>query len=470
MFLKNLSKFIFNYQYEQSSIETIKAAKSGFLDFFGVTYKGINERSSQIAFNTVTELFSSNRGLQLKSSLIGKKNVKLNVLDGSFVNGISAHSLDLDDGHRGAHIHPGALVFPTAVGISEAYKLSGREFLESVIVGYEIGILLGKMVNPNHRNKGFHSTGTVGTFVTGAVASKLLKLNEDQITHTLGLCGTQAAGLLESDHGGSMGKSLHVGKAVYNGMLSAFLAKNGFTGSESILEGDEGFFNTMVLNNYSLKKEDFDFEDSLKNLGEIRFRDIYFKKYPFCRHLHSAIDTALKLRTSLCNEYKAIDKVTIKTYKISAEHNNYKPKNIEELKQSLPYAVAMTLVCGEITVEKLKSLIKYGLLDDYSEVEKVTNIKELANKINIIFDEELDLLYPTKRPSNIIIKLDESFRGGIFQNISFIPKGDIENPFTLKELIDKFKILNPSYDIGKLAIIDNIEQYTMNQVIEVLNG
>lgn len=113
--------------------------------------------------------------------------------------------------------------------------------MEGVIVGYEVGILLGQLVNPKHRNKGFHTTGTIGTFIAGVVASKLLKLDEKQTLNALGLCGTQAAGLLESDHGGSMGKVLHVGKASYNGILSAFLARNGFTGSGTIFDGDEGF-------------------------------------------------------------------------------------------------------------------------------------------------------------------------------------------------------------------------------------
>lgn len=468
MFLQNISKFIFNYQYNQASIDTIKAAKSAFLDFFGVSYRGVGERSSQIAFNTINELYSSNKNLN--ASVIGRKNSKFNILNSAFLNGISAHCLELDDGHRGAHIHLGAIVFPTALAISEAYKLSGEEFLEGVIVGYELGILFGKLVNPNHRNHGFHSTGTIGTFVAGAVAAKLLKLDETQIINTLGLCGTQAAGLLESDHSPCMGKSLHVGKAVYNGLLSAFLAKHGFTGSESIIEGDEGFFNAMVYNSSSLKREDHSFEESFKNLGEVRFRDIYFKKYPFCRHLHSSIDIAEKLRVSLCGEYKSIDNIIIKTYEIAAEHNNYNPKSVEELKQSLPYAVAIALVCGDIDLDKLNKIVGYGLLDDYSDVDIVKDIKNLVKKIKIISDEELNLLYPNKRPSNIIIKLDESFRGGVFQNITFIPKGDIENPFTLKELIDKFKSLNKDYDIGKLAIIDNVEQYTIDQVMDVLNG
>jgi 2-methylcitrate dehydratase PrpD len=407
--------------------------------------------------------------LNLNASVIGR-NVKTDMLSAAFLNAISAHVLELDDGHRGAQIHLGSVIFPTALAIAEAYDLSGKEFLEAVIVGYEVGILLGKIVNPQHRNKGFHTTGTIGAFIAGTVASKLLKLDEEQILNALGLCGTQAAGLLESDHGGSMGKTLHVGKAAYNGILSAYLARNGFTGSSTIFEGNEGFLKTMVFDNTDYNPEDFSFEEVLKDIGKVRVRDIYFKKYPFCRHLHSSIDTALKLKASLGEEYDHIQNVAIKTYSVAAEHNNYNPKNIEELRQSLPYAVAISLVVGDVSVDDVNQLIEFGLLDNYSTVDKVNSIKNLVNHMIVVSDDKLNELYPDKRPSNVIIKLDRSFRNGVFQNITFLPKGDFENPFQLRDLIAKFKALNPQYDVNNLTVIDSLEEYTMKFVVRKLNG
>jgi 2-methylcitrate dehydratase PrpD len=469
MFLQNISKFISNYRYEQASVESITTAKAAFLDFFGVTYRGMKEEASRMAYNTIGEIFSGNFNSSLKASVIGT-GLKTDILSAAFLNGVAAHVLELDDGHRGAQIHLGAVIFPTALAISESYDLSGKEFLEGVIVGYEVGILLGKIVNPEHRNRGFHTTGTIGTFVAGAVASKLLKLDEEQIVNALGLCGTQAAGLLESDHGGSMGKSLHAGKAVQNGILSAFLARNGFTGSETIFEGNEGFLKTMVFDNTDYTMESFSLEDVLKDIGKVRVRDIYFKKYPFCRHLHSSIDTALKLKASIGEEYDHIENVAVKTYKIAAEHDNYNPKNIEELKQSLPYAVAIALVVGEVSVDEINQLIEYGLLDNYSTVDKVNSIKNLVNGMIILSDDKLNELYPDKRPSNVIIKLDKNFRNGVFQNITLLPKGDFENPLQLRELIDKFKGLNPHYDVKKLTVIDSLEEYSMKYVVRKLNG
>ena len=465
MFLQNISKFISNYRYEQSTVASMTAVKAAFLDFFGVTYRGIEEEASNIALTTIDELFSGKIDLNFSASVIGK-NLKTDVLSAAFINGVAAHVLELDDGHRGAQLHLGSVIFPTALAISEAHDLTGREFLESVIVGYEVGILLGKLVNPDHRDNGFHTTGTIGTFVAGAVAAKLLKLDVDQILNTLGLCGTQAAGLLESDHGGSMGKFLHVGKAAYNGILSAYLARNGFTGSGTIFDGDEGFLRTMVLD----KQEEFSLEDALRNVGNVSVRDIYFKKYPFCRHLHSSIDTALKLKASIGDEYSHIQHILVETYEVAAQHDNYHPKNIEELKQSLPYAIAISLVVGEVSVDKINQLVEFGLLENYSTVDDVNAIKKIVNNMTIISDDELTKLYPSKRPSNIIIRLDEVFRNGTFQNSTLLPKGDFENPFQLKELIEKFKGLNPKYDVSNLTVIDSIEEYNMKYVVGKLNG
>ena len=432
MFLQDISKFISNYRYEQATVESINTVKAAFLDFFGVTYRGANEDSPAIAFNTINEIFNKNDNLNLQASIIGKSGKKTGLLTAAFL------------------------------------RLDGKEFFEAVIVGYEVGILLGKLVNPRHRDNGFHTTGTIGTFVSGAVASKLLKLDETQISNALGLCGTQAAGLLESDHAGSMGKVLHVGKANYNGILSAFLARNGFTGAETIIEGSEGFLKTMVYNE-EFNNDDYSFDSILEDVGTVKVRDIYFKKYPFCRHLHSSIDTALKLKISIGDEYTHIENVAVKTYDVAAEHDNFQPKNLEELKQSLPYAVAITLVMGEVDIDTLNKLIEYGLFENYSTVDKVNNIKNLVSKMIILKDEKLNDLYPSKRPSNVIIKLDDEFRNGVFQNITFIPKGDFENPYDLSELIDKFKDLNPEYNINNLVMIDELDNYSMTDVLGALN-
>lgn len=166
-------------------------------------------------------------------------------MNASLINGVSAHSLDLDDGHRLAQIHPGACIIPAALSLSEAYRKTGKDFITSIIVGYQIAIKLGMILNPGHRERGFHSTGTCGTLGSAAAAAKIMDLTYEEVLNALGIAGTQAAGLLEADHSGSMSKHLHAGRAAQSGVLSALLAKKGFTGAHTILEGEEGILKTM---------------------------------------------------------------------------------------------------------------------------------------------------------------------------------------------------------------------------------
>ena len=79
--LEEIFNFIYNFKYENSKLKTIQIAKIAFIDFFGVTKRGFEEKTSQIAFNTVSELFSHNQDSNLKSSIIGFNNYKINPLN-----------------------------------------------------------------------------------------------------------------------------------------------------------------------------------------------------------------------------------------------------------------------------------------------------------------------------------------------------------------------------------------------------
>ena len=349
MIINQLSEFLINLKYEDIPKESIKKAKLCFIDYLAVYLRGLESENSKISIKTIYELYGGD----------------FNSLNKGFVNGIASHSLDLDDGHRLAQLHPGTVVFSTVLAMVGDRNLdldiSGQEFFEAVIVGYEIAIALGMLVNPDHRNQGFHSTGTIGSFAAGAVASKLLGLDLEKTEHCLGLCATQSSGLLEADHAGTMGKSLHAGNAVYNGILSAFLAKNGFTGGESLIDGNEGFIKALSSSLYDRHCDEVgklncsqlsQFIDM--NLNKFHINEVYLKKYPFCRHIHSAIDSTLVLKEDLNDldlDLDFISSIDIETYRIASEHDNFNPRNLQDLKQSLPYAIAISLVADDLGLD-----------------------------------------------------------------------------------------------------------------------
>ena len=463
MIINQLSKYLISLKYEDIPEEAIEKAKLCFMDYLAVYLKGLESENTKIAIKTIYELYGDD----------------FNSLNKGFINGIASHSLDLDDGHRLAQLHPGAIVFSTilALGTDDNLDLNitSEEFFEAVIAGYETAIALGMMMNPNHRNQGFHSSGTIGTFAAGAVASKLINLNLEETEHCLGLCATQSSGLLEADHAGTMGKSMHIGNAVYNGILSAFLAKNGFTGGESLIDGKEGFIKAMASDLYDNHCDEDGNFDVLKlsqfidiNLNKFHINEVYLKKYPFCRHIHSAIDSTLTLKDELnkldLDNLENIDSIDIETYKIASEHDNFNPKNVQDLKQSLPYAVAIALVWDDLSLDSIDELIEKGLFSNDTCEDEILKIKNIANKINIQNNEELNQLTPDKRPSKVIIKLNDK----TLENTTYYPLGEVENPLSEEDILEKFRLLNPKFNMNKLQIIKHMEDYPINEIFKEL--
>ncbi len=432
-----LTQFILSTDYNQIPEKVIEQSKLCFIDFLGVALRGSETKSGIIAKSVLSECN--------QSTVIGHR--KASALEASLTNGIFAHALDLDDGHRYAQVHPGACIIPAALSLSEFRNISGKEFISSIIVGYQATITLGMMVNPEHRNRGFHSTGTCGTLGAAAAASKALNLDKDQTINALGLAGTQAAGLLESDHSGSMGKHLHAGKAAQSGVLSALLAERGFTGAETILDGEEGFLKAMT--DINCKKIGF-------NMNVFRILEIYFKIYPVCRHLHSSIDAILQIinENNQNLEIEEIQEITVNTYKIASEHDNYHPRSIEALKQSLPVSLAIAVLKNELSLDNL----------NLSKDKKV--IEEISKKIFIEYSEDFDLLYPDKRPATVTINTNS----GLYEKSVDLAYGEPENPLNKTDIIKKFHDLNPNVEIEVLERIDDLESYKMNEFMKKFNN
>lgn len=480
MIVKEFVDYLFSLNYDNLDKKTIEQVKLCFIDFLGVYKRGIEEKTPRTLNKPLKNIYGGNS----------------NLFNNAMTMAIAAHCLDLDDGHRFSQTHLGAVVFSTAISIALNYEITGREFFEAIVGGYEVGAVLGMMANPNHRNQGFHSTGTIGSFAAAAVSSKLLKLSYSETINCFGICGTSCSGLLESDHQGSMAKSLHAGLAVRNGLSSAFLAHSGFTGPESIIDGKEGFISAMAIGDLEHNLEEINIalnkgnikdiktavskinpinnkklERLVKTIGNNHINQVYFKLYPFCRHLHSSIDSILKLRPIIKEDYESIEQIIISTYKIASQHNNLYPSNNEQLKQSLPYGVSIAIVCGEPDLNIIENLINKGLLEkDLNKIKdsQVLDIKKLADKVVILENKQFTLAYPDKSPSHINIKLNESFRGGKIENTTYYPIGENENPLDPGQIIAKFRKLNPDYIINELNLIDEIENSNLKDILNIL--
>jgi 2-methylcitrate dehydratase PrpD len=437
MYTNDLAQYITSTAYHQLPDKVVEKAKLCFLDFLAISLRGSQTQSAQ----SVRAIIGDGDD----STVIGGS--QTTALDASLANGVSAHSLDLDDGHRLAHLHPGACVIPAALSLSEAYDKSGKDLINSIVVGYQVAIRLGMLINPEHRHRGFHSTGTCGTFGAAAAACKIMDLHDEAVLNALGLAGTQAAGLMASDHSGSMAKHLHSGKAAQTGVLSALLAKNGFTGAHTIIEGKEGFISTMA----DPKLTHNQYHHIYPSSEEYEILRVYFKNYPVCRHLHSTLDAVLYLMIENNLKSTEISGVTIETYKIAAEHNDYHPKTREAMKQSLPVSTAIAIVKG-------------GL--DLKDFNMDQSIAEITQKISIECEEELNRLYPLKRPSKVTIKTkNQSYTERIN-----LPWGEPEKPYNKDDLISKFSNLNPHVDLSILDHLNHLDSQQIRDLMEVIRA
>src|SRR5205814_2609244 len=126
--------------------------------------------------------------------------------------------------------HPTVPVLSASLAIGERLGVSGRTFLDAFLTGFEVECKIAEAINPSHYQRGFHSTGTIGTFGAAASAARLLGLTREQIPHALGIAASASSGIRVNF--GSMTKPLHAGRAAENGIVAAELAARGFTAGD----------------------------------------------------------------------------------------------------------------------------------------------------------------------------------------------------------------------------------------------
>src|SRR5699024_6072191 len=200
------------------------------------------------------------------------------------VNGAAGHAVEMDDVHKQAKAHAGAVIVPTLVTEAENHNPSGKQFLLSLVIGYEVMLRIGRGLNATeHRKKGWHATSTCGTFGAAATISSLNNFNEQEYVDAFGLAGTQSSGLWAFSKDGANSKMFHAGMAAMNGYLATDLVKAGLEGSAHILEAEDGGIFNATSNNYS-------FEKVTEKIGvEFLSTDMTRKPFSCCRSMHPAI-------------------------------------------------------------------------------------------------------------------------------------------------------------------------------------
>jgi 2-methylcitrate dehydratase PrpD len=363
-----LSAFVFDTEYSDIPEEVIRRAKFSVLDWIGSAYSGKGSLTDRIIHHLTGEF-----GGRRIATLVGSKR-SAPPMEAALYNGAVSSVTEIDDVHEEAGIHAGIGVIPAALAVAEHTRASGRDLIASIIAGYDITVRLARTAGVSHYDF-WHSTGTCNTFGAAAAAGKLLRLDPQRLTMALGLSGTQASGLWESlNREGTMAKHLHSGKAASNGILSALLARDGFKGSKSIIEGEKGFLAS------SSKATEQDRTRLTENLGKpfLIMRN-FFKRYACCRTCFEGAEGIHRIFQD--HRLSSGDIATVKTTLIPRRVwlvGNPSPKDIYEAKFSLPFVMALIAVHGDA-----------GLYHFNEENLHHPVIREIMEKTEIVSDPDV---------------------------------------------------------------------------------
>ena len=330
--------------------------------------------------------------------------------------GALMHILEMDDLHRKSVVHPGCVVIPTVIAVGLLADISGRMMLKAAIKGFEACTRIGNSVGPAHY-KIWHNTATCGTFGAAYAAGSLMGISSNELCHALGNAGTQSSGLWEFVENGSMSKHLHAGRAGQSGLIAAELARHGFSGSHTILEGDRGFYAACCPDATPL-------ELLADPESKWQIHQTSIKPWPCCRHTHPAIDAAMEISSKIDGDFPESIAVGVTQATIDVCDNPI-PETVYEAKFSVQHCVSVAMLSGKIGFDSFES-----------EARRLT--APLNKTITLHCDVKFEQRYPEAWGADIKAEM----KGGnviIAQRDN--AKGDPDAPLSPKEMKEKAVML-----------------------------
>jgi 2-methylcitrate dehydratase PrpD len=342
MFTETLARFAIETRISELPGPAIAAAQDALIDTVGVALAGSREPVGELAARWVREL-----GAKPQAACWGR-DLATSPAEAAFANGICSHALDFDDTHPSVRGHPSATMMPAALAVGEAVGAAGADVLAAYVLGMEIAGKVGRAFGHSHYLRGWHSTCTVGVFSATAVAGRLYGLDASGLRRAWGLAGSQIGGLVRNF--GTMTKPFHAGYAARCGVLSAWMARNGFTSNEEILDGKGGALDTYRGDQAGEAISDL--ECCLGRPWEILDPGIYVKRWPCCYSSHRTLGGIFDLMEQHRLQAEEINEIAIgflpggDTALVSRD-----PQTGLEGKFSVEYAAAAALLDRRLTLE-----------------------------------------------------------------------------------------------------------------------
>lgn len=415
---RQVAEFAVGLRYEDLPDDIIANAKRCILDGLGCGVYGADKPWTRSVARVVARL-----GQNPVASAWGSAQ-RADPLGAALINGTASQGFELDDCHDQSMSHYGAGVVPSVVAAAEGLgAFDGKQMILATVVGYELGTRIGNTVSPSAFHRGFHPCGLTSTFAAAAALGKLLGLDVDQFVSTLGLAGSQAAGLMASQFG-AMAKRFHSGKAAQNGMIAALMAQEGLTGVRNVLEAPYGGF----CSTYSAE---YDLGYATDGLGqEYEMRHNGFKQYSSLASSQTSVDALRAMRRKHGLRAEDVASVRIETTEMVHRHCGwrYVPAETITAQMNLPYTAAVTLRDGT------------AFIDQYTD-DKLRDpaILDLADRVEVVVAPDLDAL--GKHEMRAVRVTVTTRSGATLKESATYRSGHWKNPLSDDTLKAKFRDL-----------------------------
>lgn len=392
--------------------EIIHQVKRCLIDYFGVVLAGskmLNTKTSKI-----NDFLGGAVGV---ASIIGM-NQKSDLSTAAFFNGLASHVAELDDGINTGIFHPGSPVISALLAVAQKEQVSVNSLFRGIIAGYEAGVRMADSIQPGHKKKGHHATGTCGAIGSAIGISTMLGFSKKHTKGAFSAAVLSACGTLKALENASQLKPYNAARAAVAGIQAAAMAKAEFLVPEDVLNGDGGFI-AMTTDSFDKSKWHREAKDPLAILR------VYTKPFAACRYCHPAIEAALKLYSPDVLNSATIASIKVSTYQLAVKnHDHIFISGESDAKMSIPYCVAVALISG-----------KAGLSEFSPAWLADSDLNALTKKIKVVIDEKMTSLFPNQCCAMIEVT---DIYGETHINRVDIPKGEPDNPLSDHEIELKF--------------------------------
>lgn len=376
---EHLARHVSDLTYDTLPPEVVDKVKLCLYDAFACAYAGRDLDWSRAAAAAATELGGR------PDATIWATGARVGVAEAAFANAVAAHSIIQEDMHTESQAHPGTIVFPVVLALTERDGASGRDVVAAVVAGYELIGRVGRaVVGPEFRQRGFRPSGSFGPLGAAAAASRILGLDWARTLNAIGIAGNFAGGLNEWGNVGSEDLYHHNGQAARSGILAAILAHHGAGGPPTILEGRDGFVKAYggesALARLPLITE---------ALGErYEIIHVWHKPAPACAFTQTTAQVALGLARREGVRPEAVRSGVIRTFRMGKEYpglDNPGPfGSILAAKLSNQFAVAAAIVHGEVAHDGYR---------DYDD----PRVQALAGRLTVVVDPDAEAAFPARQ-------------------------------------------------------------------------